>query len=389
MAGTITELQVAGKLALRAMARRLRSQVEPAPDLDQFQAGMEKLLMTAGDAVVRDHHWISMPAKQPPWVGSGVQLAAGDEVSYFTEGRVYANEFLDIYFSAPIQLWCRVGAQGEIFRGTRPSHSFVADSAGELQFGNYFPNDWRDRHGARKQGDEVYQQVSGELRILVIRWAQGVETGLAALRAAGDHQGRISAEQERLAQGDTTPPGWYYLWNVGPAEIYRAASREAGSCIHCHTRGDAGILQRDVDLPLTENTEISWRWCMEQLPSSIREDAVPSHDYLSIAVEFDNGRDITYYWSATLPEGTGYDCPLPNWQGIEYHVVIRSGSQGLGEWRDERRNLYRDYRQYMGEPPARITRVWLIANSLFQRGDGRCDYAGITLHGANGEISVL
>ena len=41
-------------------------------------------------------------------------------------------------------------------------------------------------------------------------------------------------------------------------------------------------------------------------------------------MEFDNGRDITYYWSSKLPVGTGYDCPLPNWAGREFHVVVRS-----------------------------------------------------------------
>jgi hypothetical protein len=33
----------------------------------------------------------------------------------------------------------------------------------------------------------------------------------------------------------------------------------------------------------------------------------------------------------------------------------------------------------MGEPPARIVKVWLIANSLFQRGEGGCDYADIVI----------
>ena len=40
------------------------------------------------------------------------------------------------------------------------------------------------------------------------------------------------------------------------------------------------------------------------LPGLLREDSVPSHDYLSIAVEFENGLDLTYYWSTALPVGT-------------------------------------------------------------------------------------
>lgn len=390
MAGSLTELGVAGKLALRALGRRMRSEVEPAPDLGQFQAGMEQLLAAAPGGIIRDHCWLTLPAQQPPWLGSQMQLEVDDEITYFVEGRVYANEFLDIYVNPSLQLWCKVGEQGEIFRGTRATHSFTAENAGELMFGNYFPNDWVDTQGTRKQGDEVFKEVSGELRILIIGWSHDAETGLKKLKDSGDLQGRVTAELERINQGDTTPDGWRYLWHLGPAEIYSSRMGEqAEACIHCHTHEDVGILQKDVDLPLEKDTEISWRWCIDQLPSTIREDAVPSHDYLSLAVEFDNGRDITYYWSASLPVGTGYDCPLPNWQGIEYHVVVRSGDKGLGQWLDERRNLYEDYRKYMGEPPARITRVWLIANSIFQRGEGRCDYSGIVLHGAGGNTSVL
>ena len=70
-------------------------------------------------------------------------------------------------------------------------------------------------------------------------------------------------------------------------------------------------------------------------------------------------------------------------------MVVRSGQQGLGEWLQERRNLYADYKQYMGEPPQRIVKVWLIANSIFQRGEGECRYADIVLQGSSGETHLL
>jgi hypothetical protein len=73
----------------------------------------------------------------------------------------------------------------------------------------------------------------------------------------------------------------------------------------------------------------------------------------------------------------------------EFHVVVRCGGEGLGEWHSERRNLYTDYRRYMGEPPARIVRIWLIANSVFQRGEGICDYADIRLLSETGQERVL
>lgn len=390
MAGLLADINVAGRLALRTLGRRLRSEIEPPPDLQHFTRTLDTVLTQAPADIIREYRWVELPADQPPWLHTGITLSSGEEVSYFVEGRAYANRGLDIYLKPALQLWCKVGEQGEVFRGTRASHSFRVRQEGELLLGNYFPNDWADPQGSRKQSDEVYKQVSGELKVLIIRWTHSAAQGLRALQNAGGALGPISDELARLDAGDITPQGWQYLWHLGPAEIYRAGRDTSGQpCICCRTHADVGILQKDVDLPLLKSTEISWRWLVEKLPSRLREDTVPSHDYMSLAVEFDNGRDITYYWSSTLPVGAGYDCPLPNWAGKEYHVVVRSGQQGLGEWRDERRNLYADYRQYMGEPPARIVRVWLIANSIFQRQEGACDYAGITLSSEEGTLEVL
>ena len=70
-------------------------------------------------------------------------------------------------------------------------------------------------------------------------------------------------------------------------------------------------------------------------------------------------------------------------------MVVKSGTSGLGQWLNERRDIYADYERYMGQPPARITRVWLIANSIFQRNPGDCEYADIVLHHRGGQIRVL
>jgi hypothetical protein len=158
----------------------------------------------------------------------------------------------------------------------------------------------------------------------------------------------------------------------------------------CDTRGDAGILQHPAALPLLPGTFLSWRWRVDSLPLDLREDSMPSHDYLSIAVEFDDGKDLTYLWSATLPVGTVFRCPLPAWKDKETHVVVRSGSAELGCWLDERRDVHEDYRRCIGGPARSVVRVWLIAISLFQRGHGRCEYSGIEFEQPDGHrLKVL
>jgi hypothetical protein len=390
LAGVLTDLVVAGRLASRAIVRRWHSGGAAPPDTGTFRRQMSALTEAAPAGTIRDVHWLELPANTPPWVASGLFLEQGDALSWFCEGRAYANRFLDIYVPPSVQVWGKIGDEGTVFRGTRGSHTFSAERAGELLLGNYFPNDWADSRGSRKQDDSVYRQMAGGILVCIVRWAVTPLEGLRRLLVAGDPGGAISGEIERLEQGNPAPADWQYLWHLGPAEIFSETwDADGKACMHCSTRGDVGILQKAVDLELSPATELHWRWCVEQLPSSIREDSVPTHDYLSIAVEFDNGRDITYHWSAELAPGTGYDCPLPNWRGKEYHVVVRSGSEQLGRWLEEERNLYADYQRYMGDPPGRIVRVWFIANSVFQRGQGECRYANVSLRNESETVPVL
>ena len=223
----------------------------------------------------------------------------------------------------------------------------------------------------------------------MVRWIGTAADGVEALATALPDEPAFAAERERLAAPVPVPEGWHYLWFLGPADIYAPFEEDGRACISARTRDDVGILQRPVDLPLAEDTRLHWRWRVSELPSKAAEDTLPTHDYLSIAVEFDDGQDITYYWSASLPAETHYTCPLPNWDQRETHLVVRSGPEGLGAWHAEERALRTDYARAVGEPPARIVGVWLIAVSLFQKGSGAADFADIWLESGRERVQIL
>ena len=64
--------------------------------------------------------------------------------------------------------------------------------------------------------------------------------------------------------------------------------------------------------------------------------------------------------------------------------------EGLGQWFNEERDVYRDYGEKIGGAlPAKIVRVWLIAVSLFQRTEGKCQYADISFVTDDGVMPVL
>ena len=388
--GAITrDLGVAARLGARNLLRRLgTSAARPTPaDLAAWRQELEAWVRTVPADSLAEHRFIELPAARPPWFDSGLQVAAGDTITWFAAGRVYLSRALDIWVPPSFQLWARAGTAGTVLRGTRDTHSFQAKVDGPLQLASYFPGEWSTPQGDLGHGANDYGKVSGGLVVLLLKWRPGVEPA-SVLQATEKHApvpAPVAAEAARLAATVSAPAGWDYLWLLGPGEIFQTGHAPDGQAsVCCDTRGDVGILRHPAALPLQPGTFLSWRWRVDSLPADLREDSLPSHDYLSIAVEFDDGQDLTYYWSAALPVGTVYRCPLPTWKDKETHVVVRCGPVELGRWLAERRDVYADYQRCIGGPARSVVRIWLIANSLFQRGHGRCEYSAIELQGPDG-----
>lgn len=390
-AGIGHQLLVAARLFARATRRRLGAGAAAA-DEDGVRADLEAWVRSLPPGLLLQHAFLRLPATQPPWHDTGIELAAGDTVTLLARGRVYLSRALDIWVGPAFQLWCRVGERGPVFRGTRDTHTFTAQTSGRLWLASYFPGEWADPSGRLATPEADYAKVSGGLDVLALHWGRTADAAgrlreWAELAAAPEP---VKAEGRRLADTVVTPEHWEYLWFVGPGELYRSSAAPDGRpTIACLTHGDAGILRHPARLPLGPGTRLEWSWRVDELPIDLAEDTLPSHDYVSIAVEFDDGQDLTYYWSAALPVGTVYRCPIPTWTHRETHVVVRSGREGLGHWVDEARDLHADYARILGGPAREVVRVWLIANSLFQRGHGRCEYASIRLTNEQQAVRVL
>ena len=384
-----------------------KTPISRKPEIDiaeaEFRTRFSELLAKAPAEVLRTHRFFSLPANLPPWFDTGLDLNAGESVSVFAIGRTYLSHDLNLWLNPDMQLWFRVGELGNVFRGTRYSHTFLVHEPGRLFLGNYFPGEWTTRTGATAVGTDSYRQMDGGILVLVVRWAVQPSEGLKRLVALGDVASLMALEIERPENPISPPHGWEYLWFLGPAEIYTAGppSPQRPSIV-CYTHEDAGILHKDVSLPLTQDARLRWAWKVNILLCQSRENLLQNHDYLSIAVEFDNGQDLTYFWSAELAPETGFRCPIPTWTARETHVVVRSGQHGLGRWCQDERSLYTDYQRFIGtpgrrdevadarlvQPPKQIVRVWLIANSMFRRQEGQCEYGSIELQAGDRTVTV-
>jgi hypothetical protein len=337
-------------------------------------------------AQVRDAAVRVLPASVPPWTDSGIHVETGDAFSLIAAGQVERIPGIGLWNGPRSVLWGRVAGKAPLLNGTQDAASFEAPGTGTLELALGL-SEWTTPAG---DGDPALHAVaSGEIVVLVIRWAKGAAAGLETLARVAPDEPLFAAARDHFLHPVPRPPGWSYLWFLGEADIFTSGDHASGPTIAVHCDDDVGILQTPVALDFTPDTRLQWRWRIDSLPSEVAEDSLLTHDYLSVAVEFENGLDLTYYWSAALAPGTHYRCPLPNWDQRETHWVVRSGRGGLGAWHDEARPLYDDYREAVGDPPGRIVRVWLIAVSLFQKGVGAAEFGEIELHSGGRVHRVL
>ena len=362
------EAAVVSRALVRAQRRRRAE--PPRPGRDALQA-LQRLLPAAA---VSESRLLDVPGDRTSWLDSGLALRAGDDATTFATGSLDLVAPLDLRAEPATQLWFRAGPDGPVFRGTRATHSFAAPAAGSLELASNLPGEWAHPSGVRAVPTRGTPRPKGRLSVLLVRWAPGSEAD-AALRvaAASDPGGLAAAELRRRATAVPEPDGWRHLWSIGASAIFDGTR----GGIACATHADVGILQREVDVPLTDATRLRWAWRVDELPSALAEDTLPTHDYLSIALEFDNGQDLTWHWSAELAPGYAYRCPIPACKARETHLVVRSGRADLGRWLTEEREVRRDYAATVGRPPERIVRVWLIAVSSFQRGRGSAAFDDI------------
>lgn len=370
---------------LRFMAsrlqRRLRGQVD-VPDLAAFRRRVDAAVGKRS-AQVESCDWIKLSGAELDWKSAGVSLRPGERVTVLAAGRVYVSRGLDVGFGPQVGLWYRIG-DASVAKLLGQGCTIEAGAGGSLQFTSKPSGEFADERG---NFDPAIARtpLAGEFAIAVIRWRGDVQQ---ALQSAAAHDGALFGPVVRRSeQTSAAPTGWQYLWRLGDGEVYRAA--DDGRALCCDTHADVGIIKFPVRRALTSASTLSWAWCVEQLPSQLAEHIQPTHDYLSIAVEFDNGLDLTWMWSAALPVDTIFQCPLPWWDQRETHWVVRSGTQELGQWLNEKRDLIADYRRAIGgELPREIVAVWLIANTAFQRGVGKCQYRGIVVADADGRVVV-
>jgi Protein of unknown function (DUF3047) len=358
-----------------------------------FAAAARSFLADLPEAMLRE--WIagstlvSLPGHQPPWQATGLKVSTGQSYSLFSSGRIlWSPRRPSLYGGPKFHLWARIAPGGRIVNLTADTGTFVADRDGEIELGIYMGM-WRNDRGELATSTALYERLREGIEVLVLGWRHEAAAGLTALARCRPDVGFLTSEIARLTAAAGVPAGWNYLLEAGEAEIFSAHHEADGRRrIRVDAVDDQGIITTPVDCALTPSTTIAWRWRVDVHPSTVAEDSVYTHDYLSVATEFETGTDLTWMWSSTLAPGTRFHCPIKAWTARETHVVVHSGSADFGQWCREECNVH-DGASPMAKRPARIVRVWLIAVSSFQHGRLHAEFEDIVLRNEHGTVRVL
>jgi hypothetical protein len=372
----LTAMGVTAPLATLILDRAAMARSISFLDRAELIDGLTALIAKAKSPELREARVFELSGSDLPWKDLGITLARGQEATFLLGGRVWLSREQDLWVEPGVAFHVRTRGTRPIFNPMTNTGTLTAADNGPLEMARSLV-EFQDEAGELAVPKNEYVKADARIYGVALVWRGSALAGLESLLKHGDVDGIVAAELARLQSPRRLPAGWsnFFMLGGGPV-IFNDIGNGA---ISCEPLKNAGILQHPVGMELKPQTKLSWRWIVEELPSRLPEDQLTSHDYLSIAAEFDDGQDLTYFWSSSLPVGKAFRCPIPRWTPLESHMVVRSGLADLGKWVSDERDIYADYKDHIGGPAKSVVRVWLLGVSLFQRRSGSCRFADMQI----------
>ena len=149
------------------------------------------------------------------------------------------------------------------------------------------------------------------------------------------------------------PQGWGAQRSVVTAhETYKIQEEDGGSFLRAQ-KASQRVYTKQMNWDPKTHPVLVWRWRLQAVPEG--EDFIaaiyPSLDTDLMFIPV----NTKYVWSVTLPVGSIKEGGMFS----STEIVIRSGAEPLGEWVEERVNVYKDFLKIHNHEPAPL--AWGIS----------------------------
>ena len=178
-------------------------------------------------------------------------------------------------------------------------------------------------------------------------------------------QGAVSAQSQSLVledfqvkEADGFPSNWEHESQRSQSKGRDAYKVQTENGINFLAAKDAGqrIKKKKIDWDPKALPVLTWRWRLQKATTDTEPIAAI---YASLDIDLMFIPVFTkYVWSATKPEGTLTEGGM--FSGSE--IVVQSGTKEVGQWFEERVNVYEDFKRiHRHEPAAKAWGVSIIA----------------------------
>ncbi|MGD0843543.1 MAG: DUF3047 domain-containing protein [Geobacteraceae bacterium] len=182
--------------------------------------------------------------------------------------------------------------------------------------------------------------------------------------------GNLTGWSDKIFKGKTT----YTLVKENDKSVLKAHSE----------KGASGLLKK-VNLDPKEYPVLRWSWKVEHTLKGEDVTRKSGDDFAArVYVVFPRTffwqtRAINYVWASRLPKGSSVPSPYTSKALI---VAVESGDEKAGQWVNEERNIYEDYRKLFGEEPPMLGAVAIMTDTDDTRDEATAYYGDIFLESA-------
>jgi hypothetical protein len=219
--------------------------------------------------------------------------------------------------------------------------------------------------------------------VLLVTWLMMVPACLWAQNGAVLEVGKFSASQV----GQAMPDGWKPLTfkKIPKHTSYEVVKNGDVTVVKAVSEASASGLTKPVVIDPKEYPIVRWRWKIDNVLKgsdvTLKEgDDFPARLYITFEydpdkvsfgkkLKFKAGQALfgdipiaalNYVWDTKALVGTIVENAYTDFAKM---VIVESGTQNVGMWIDEERNIYDDYKKAFGEEPPMINGVAIMSDT--------------------------
>ena len=190
--------------------------------------------------------------------------------------------------------------------------------------------------------------------------------GILLLSMVGNFSGVVWGQNTVLVDFSTTqetvPKGWELSVHTGESSL-QLVQDEGKQALRMRSEQASFALQKKVRVPLQGSPFLVWQWKVTESPKGGDFRHSNTDDQAAqLIVAFSSSHFLSYIWDSTAPKGLLASASAPLFKKM-FAVVMQSGTQKLGTWITEQRNLIDDYKQAYGEEPTALEGLRIQINS--------------------------